>query len=195
MAEHRLFEEGTVPEWTTPEWYAGREAAPHLEQELHRPRLQLAAEFALHAYSVGARSLVDLGSGDGGFLTLVQPPFENAYGVDLQQSNVDAAVVRGVHVELGDVVNGGDEWWADVAIATEMLEHLVDPHAFVRKVATTCEWLVASSPWNESPGAAYSFHTWAWDQDGYRALVEQAGYEVQRHGTTGMFQVLLARRV
>jgi hypothetical protein len=71
-----------------------------------------------------------------------------------------------------------------------MLEHLVDPHAFVRTIAENVQGLVCSSPWQERPGHAYEFHTWAWDFDGYRALVEQAGSTVQRHEAVGPFQVM-----
>jgi hypothetical protein len=43
VGEWRLFDEGTVPEYTQPEWYVGREHAPHLEQGGHRERLMVAA--------------------------------------------------------------------------------------------------------------------------------------------------------
>jgi hypothetical protein len=45
IVEWQLFPEGTIPEYTTPEWYAGRERAPHLEQEPHKWRLETAAGF------------------------------------------------------------------------------------------------------------------------------------------------------
>jgi hypothetical protein len=54
--------------------------------------------------------------------------------------------------------------------------------------------LVASSPHTERPGAAYGFHTYAWDLDGYRALLEQAGFEVVRQEPVGMFQVVTGVR-
>lgn len=202
----QLFEPGTVPEWTTPAWYTGRERAPHLEQELHRPRLmEAAAQASAAAATYGAKTLVDLGAGDGGLLQLLQreAPTLDAWGYDLQQTNVDGAAQRGVTVYLGDVVAeveylGRSEdgtmqklpmQWAELAVATEMLEHLLDPHAFVRTVAENCRVLVASSPHTERPGAAYGFHTWAFDLDGYRALLEQGGFEVVRHEAVGMFQV------
>lgn len=211
MGEWRLFEEGTVPEWTTPGWYAGRERAPHLEQELHRPRLmEAAAQAAAAAVEHGAKTLVDLGAGDGGLLQLLQreAPTLDAWGYDLQQTNVDGAAQRGVTVYLGDVIEGVEylgesedgtrqtmpTQWADMAVATEMLEHLVDPHGFVRTIAEHCRVLVASSPHTERPGAAYGFHTWAWDVDGYRALLQHGGFEVVRHETVGMFQVITGVR-
>lgn len=191
--EWRLFDEGTVPEYTKPEWYAGREHAPHLEQPGHRERLMLTAQFvALGAFGRKVDTVVDLGSGDGGLLSLLGPAL-TGWGYDLMPENLDAAKVRGVDVRYGDVV-AGDIEWGQIAVCTEMLEHLVDPHAFVRRIAQHAEVLVCSSPWMERPGAAYEFHTWCFDLDGYRALVEQAGFKVQRQQRVHSFQVILAVR-
>lgn len=192
MAEWRLFDEGTVPEFTQPGWYEGREHAPHLE-EGHRPRMEHAAAFiAQIALARKLRTVVDLGAGDGGLLSLLGPAF-TAWGYDLMPENIRAAKERGVDVRYGDVVDG-DVDWASIAVCTEMLEHLVDPHGFLRNLPEQVKVLVCSSPWDERPGAAYQFHTWAWDLDGYRALVDQAGFTVQRQRPVGRFQVVLAVR-
>lgn len=191
--EWRLFPEGTVPEYTRPEWYAGREHAPHLEQAGHRARLLNTATFvAQAAFTLGVNTVVDIGSGDGGLLSLLGPALRG-WGYDLMPANVEASARRGVDVRLGDAVDGDIEW-GDIAVCTEMLEHLVDPHNFLRKVASNVKALVCSSPFDERPGAAYEFHTWAWDLDGYRALVEQAGFKVIRQRPVDRFQVLLAVR-
>lgn len=215
MGEWRLFPEGTVPEYTTAAWYAGRERAPHLEQGGgHTERLiETAAQVHAAAKEYGLRTVSDLGAGDGGLLSLLErPPIVSCWGYDLQQTNVDGAVNdRGVRVELGDVVDG--EWYdpdldnrdgtivvGQIVVCTEMLEHLIDPHGFVRRIAQRARWperdpvLVASSPWMERPGNAYEFHTWAWNQDGYRALLEQGGFEVVRQQICGGFQVLTGVR-
>lgn len=190
--EWRLFDEGTIPEYTTPEWYEGRETAPHLEQQGHRDRLMATASLVAQAAMYGHRTLVDLGAGDGGLLSLLGPAI-NAWGYDLQPSNLDAAKKRGVDVRLGDVVTGDIEW-GSVAVATEMLEHLVDPHGFLRRVAEHAKVLVCSSPCDERAGSAYEFHTWAWDFEGYQNLVEQAGYKVIRQIQVNRFQVILAAK-
>lgn len=197
MTEWRLFPEGTVPECTLPSWYETRARAPHLEEGAHRDRLLLAADMVRDAIDrFGIRSVVDLGSGDGGLLSLLQPlSFESdtpMWGYDLQRSNVTPAVLeRNVDVRLGDVVAGEIEW-GELAVCTEMLEHLLDPHEFVRRVGAHSRVIVASSPFTERPGSAYEFHTWCWSIEGYRALIEQAGFHVERHETTSMFQVILA---
>lgn len=191
MGEWRLFDEGTVPDYTRPDWYADREHAPHLEQDGHRERLMVAAAYvAQAAFGTRLRTVVDLGAGDGGLLSLLGPNLR-AWGYDLMPANVDAAKERQVDVRLGDAVAGEIDW-ADIAVCTEMLEHLVDPHAFVRRIADNCHALICSSPADERPGHAYEFHTWCWDEAGYRALVEQAGFRVVTSRRSTRFQVLLA---
>jgi hypothetical protein len=197
--EWRLFDEGTVPEYTTPEWYQGREHAPHLEQELHKPRLLITAGFvgqAIMRLKIRDRPtrVVDLGAGDGGMLSLLGPAVE-AWGYDLMPDNLAAARKRGVRVELANVLTDEIKW-GDVAVCTEMLEHLIDPHQFVADVFKRDEVqaFICSSPADERPGRAYEFHTWAWDLDGYRDLVAGAGWNVKRQKQVGMFQVILAVR-
>lgn len=197
MTEWQLFEPGTIPECTTASWYEGRDRAPHVEQDAHRGRLVLAADMVRDAVDrFGVRSVVDLGCGDGGLLSLLQTAsFERdvpMWGYDLQRSNVTPAVLeRNVDVRYGDVVAGEVEW-GELAVCTEMLEHLLDPKEFVRRIAQHSRVIVASSPFTETGQSHYEFHTFAWDQAGYRALIEQAGYHVERHETTSMFQVILA---
>lgn len=214
MSEWRLFPEGTVPEYTTPQWYAGRERAPHLEQGGgHTERLvETAVQVHAAAKGAGLHTVSDLGAGDGGLLSILDPALITAsWGYDLQQTNVDGACNdRGVNVYLADVVAGFELAellgmqgmvvrsspieWGEIAVATEMLEHLIDPHAFVRTIAEHSRVLIASSPWMERPGSAYEFHTWAWDPDGYRALLEQGGFEVVKQELRGGFQVLTGVR-
>lgn len=200
MTEWQLFEPGTIPEWTTPQWYSDRERAPHVEQSAHRGRLLLAAEMATQAIQADPtlKSLADLGCGDGGLLALLQPlSFDRdvpMWGYDLQETNVRPAVAeREVDVRYGDVV-AGDIEWGDIAVTTEMLEHLLDPHEFVRRIAQHSRVIVASSPFTETDQSHYEFHVWAWDISGYIALIEQAGYEVARHQTVDMFQVVMGVR-
>ncbi len=195
MTEWQLYEPGTIPDCTTSAWYEGRARAPHLEEGAHRDRLLLAADMVRDAVDrFGVQSVVDLGCGDGGLLSLLQPlSFETdtpMWGYDLQRTNVNPAVLeRNVDVRYGDVVAGEVEW-GELAVCTEMLEHLLEPHEFVRRVGERSRVIVASSPFTETGASHYEFHTWAWDMPGYRALIEQAGYHVERHETTSMFQVI-----
>lgn len=191
--EARLFDAGTVPECSTAEWYELRDHAAHLEQPGHRERLLLASDMVHEAVERGAGSVCDLGAGDGGLLSLVEDTGVECWGYDLQQSNVIAAIVRGIDVSLQDVVAGGFVP-GDCTVATEFLEHLVDPHGLVRQVAHDARWLVASSPYTETAGSHYPFHLWAWDQEGYRAMLESNGWKVLRQETAWICQVVLAER-
>jgi 2-polyprenyl-3-methyl-5-hydroxy-6-metoxy-1,4-benzoquinol methylase len=197
VSEYKFFD-GPPPEFTMPAWYAGRERAAHLEQPGHRDRLFLAADHVVTlAARLPLRSAVDLGCGDGGLLTLIRDRFGDrvqgsCWGYDLCEAAVAAARdERGVSAYLTDVVGcPGAVNWADLAVCTEMLEHLADPHAFAREIGRNCRAVVASSPANESHALHYAFHAWAWDMDGYRKLIEQAGFRVARHDFTCGYQVI-----
>lgn len=197
MSEWQLFEPGTIPEYCTPAWYAERDTAPHLEQDGHRQRLLLTAEMVTQALGGVAQTVCDLGAGDGGLLSLL-PASALGFGYDLQPSNVAASKARGVHVSLFDVVNSEpySAWeGADILVCAEFLEHLIDPHGFLdRCFASEARYLVASSPYTETDESHYGYHTWAWDLDGYRKLVEDAGWRVVRQETAWISQVILAER-
>ncbi len=196
MAEWRLFPKDTVPVFTTPEWYVHRERAKHLEQVGHKERLLLAAEFVRDAASLFVYptvSVADLGAGDGGLLSLIDVDRGiECWGYDLSPEAVAGARVRNVDVRMADVVAHPERVrWGDIAVVTELLEHLVDPHAFVREITKHSRVIVASSPYLENDGFFYPFHTWAWDEVGYEALFEQANVSVIRHETVAGSQVIL----
>jgi hypothetical protein len=207
MAEYKLFD-GAVPHVSTREFHAHRERAPHLEQAVHQPRLHTAAMLVRRAVvqhmldCPGSRNCVphpvsDLGCGDGGLLSLIADEGRvEAWGYDFQPSNQAGWNQRGVHAHLRDVF-GEDREKAVLGlttVATEVLEHLADPHGAVRWIGAHSRYLVASSPWNETSESHDECHAWAWDQAGYRALVEQGGFTVLRHETVGQFQVVLAEQ-
>jgi 2-polyprenyl-3-methyl-5-hydroxy-6-metoxy-1,4-benzoquinol methylase len=203
VAEHRLYPEGTVPPVSTFEFHEHRERAPHLEQPVHRPRLDKALEFILDADERSGRqqrgcatSVTDLGCGDGGLLSLLKDHDFWPRGYDFQPSNAAGWAERGVSAQAFDVF-GADQHriiFGEIAVTTEVLEHLADPHEAVRFIGQMSRYLVASSPWNETPESHDACHAWAWDQDGYRALIEQGGFAVLRHETVGQFQVILGGR-
>ena len=205
MAEYRLFT-GDVPHVSTAEFHAARERAPHLEQPVHRPRLDMAYELILDVahrhHQAGAghpAGVSDLGCGDGGLLSLLGHEDDDlllAWGYDFQPSNQAGWDERGVTAELRDAFAPGHPGviLGDIAVMTEVLEHLADPYEVVRWVGQHCRYVVASSPWNETPESHDECHAWAWDHDGYRALIEQGGYTVLRHETVGQFQLVLGER-
>ncbi len=192
VTEWKLFD-GDVPFVSTPEFHEHRERAPHLEQPYHQERLHTAAGM-LRRTAKYAGTLSDLGCGDGGLLSLVQDAFHRAWGYDFAPANRQGWKERGVDAAYLDVFGADrDNVLLGGAVAmTEVLEHLADPHGVLEWVHGNGSYLVCSSPVNENAGAHDECHAWAWDYDGYEALVAGAGYKVTEHVTAGPFQLILA---
>ena len=198
--EWKLFT-GDVPHVSTFEFHQDRERAPHLEQAFKQELLHLAAEFVRQAVrEIGGGesfSVSDLGCGDGGLLSLVKDePGVEAWGYDFCPANAAGWAERGVRAWSQDVF--GDDWYqtgvGDVAVMTEVLEHLADPHGVLSRVrGRGAQRLVCSSPWNERPAMHSPEHAWAWNLEGYAKLIQDAGWTIERHEQAGLFQVVLAR--
>lgn len=194
MMELRFFEAGTIPEYSTQQWHAPRDRAPHLEQEAHRGRLFMARDLVLQAAAdIPFCTVTDFGCGDGGLLSLLAEKGLYCHGYDFTPANVAGASERGVHVELRDFTDGEPLAWGDVAVVTEVLEHMADPHGFLRLAYDNrVTAVVASSPADETDHNHVEYHVWAWDMAGYAEMVTAAGFRVVRHERVNQFQVLLA---
>jgi 2-polyprenyl-3-methyl-5-hydroxy-6-metoxy-1,4-benzoquinol methylase len=189
MAEYRFFR-GPIPYVSTATFHATRERAPHLEQDMHRDRLLCTAALITEIHP---SSVVDLGCGDGGLLQVLGERGIRAWGYDFQPSNQPAWAERGVTAELRDVFNQHDvPAWGELAVLTEVLEHLADPHGTVEWVARHAHWVVASSPHSETPAQHAVEHAWAWDMDGYVALFDPYWVTVS-HETVGWSQLYVGR--
>ena len=178
------------PDFFTAKLYEDREHAPHLEQGIHHDHMTTAAaaveRMMLAEHSV--RFVVDLGAGDGRLLSLLAPLGGQRWGYDLMGVNAEyARNVRGETVYYGDLqrltsgfLEDGELCleWGDTCMITECLEHLVDPHAVVRRIGRHSRNIVASSPARETDVSHDAVHAWAWEMDGYRALIAQGGFEV-----------------
>lgn len=203
MAEYRLFE-GDTPYVSTEAFHYHRDRAPHLEQPTHQPRLFQARDFVVRASENdgGQVSVSDLGCGDGGLLSLLQPLPEvsRCWGYDFQPSNEAGWRERGVKGKVLDVFNYtgdlyGEVEFGRVTVMTEVLEHLRDPHGVVAGTTAVSDYLVVSSPHDEHAESHDECHAWAWDMEGYRALVETNGWEILEHVRVDWkFQCLLAVR-
>lgn len=190
--EWKLFN-GTNPEFAKADWYQDIESAHHLEEDHHRDRLLAAFDMVNVAIKMGGKTVVDLGCGDGGLLQLLKENNIKSWGYDLMPKNIDYSVnVRGVDARYTDFKNDEIEY-ADIAVMTEVLEHLEDPHGTVKNIPS--KFLIASSPYNETDQHHYEFHLWAWDNQGYKDLIVQGGYEViDLKNISGWSQIVLSKR-
>lgn len=187
MTEWRLFD-GDKPDVSTFAFHEHRPRAPHLEQPDHHTRLHKTAELIRR---LAPASVVDLGCGDGGLLSLITDI--PSWGYDFQPANAEGWAERGVTAEQRDVFTTFEPLrWGQVAVMTEVLEHLADPHGAVDWVSRHAEWVVASSPKDETGDHHGDCHAWAWDMDGYRALFEPH-FQVTRHEAVGWSQILVGR--
>lgn len=168
---------------------------------MHRPRLFRAAELVDMARPSLKRegseffSVSDLGCGDGGLLSLLQGRQIDCWGYDFAPANVAGWVERGVTAQQADVFGAdrGMVKFGDLTVVTEVLEHIADPHGAVQWIGEGSRWIVASSPMTEGPWGHDECHAWAWDPAGYRALIEQGGFQIIEHNGLGPFQLILGR--
>lgn len=187
MTEWRLFDDDK-PYVSTLDFHRDRERAPHLEQPAHYDRLHHAAKLIR---GLGPASVIDLGCGDGGLLSLIRDI--PSWGYDWQPSNAAGWAERGVTAEARDVFETRDvPRWGECAVATEVLEHVADPHSVVAWIAEHARYVVASSPAFETGDSASECHAFAWDMDGYDALF-RPHFEILSHEIVGWTQILTGK--
>lgn len=206
MTEHKFFDT-PVAFVSTFDYHRDRERAPHLEQDIHRWRLDKAAALIVQVGVPQRLTVSDIGCGDGGLLSLITPAYIAAglldfcWGYDFAPANAAGWAERGVSAKSLDVFNdpfypiAPEVLLGDIVVMTEVLEHLTDPHGVLRHLATTdTQYIVASSPHDEGPGNHDASHAWAWDHIGYEKLFYDAGWQVGPHSESGRFQVARAER-
>lgn len=186
MGEWRL-QDSDYP--STYDYHVDRERAPHLEQATHRSRLLRTAEII---HEIKPSSVVDLGCGDGGLLSLIKDI--PSWGYDFAPANAQGWAARGVRAEFKDVFNvREDVKWVELAVMTEVLEHLAEPHNTIRWVAENTTYLVASSPAFERPdGHDPDCHIWAWDFEGYEELLFPY-FEIILHEIVEWSQIIVGK--
>ena len=179
------------------EWYKHRQAVDHINQFQHRPRL-LNAHFLVDEIlkSEQIESLADFGCGNGGLMREIQSanPDLKIWGYDLCPANVEEAKGRGSDVELVDFVLESDLKYPQLVVCTEVLEHLVDPDAFLKKLLDNgVRYVIASSPNYETPTDHEEYHLWVFQGNSYADMFSEIGYEVIKHEKS-VFQFVVAKR-
>lgn len=196
MSEWRLFREGNVPDYTQPGFFAAHPWVDPAGQRGHAERTDMVADLVAEIVtSTGLASLTDLGCGDGALLQkIAQRVRVKSWGYDLGIQNIHVArTLRLVDARQADFHELIGLEYGQLLVATEVVEHLVDPRRFIRMLPGG--HLILSSPCDETDRDHYVHHAWAWDLDGYRAMVEDCGWTVkeQRSCPAG-FQVIWAVR-
>jgi len=176
VAEWRLFD-GPAPSFSTLPFFAAHPWVPPEHQAGHADRTAMAA--GLIGKVIGwhhPATLSDLGCGDGALLAWIADLPVRAWGYDAGKMNVSVATFRGLDVREADILGPGLEY-GELITCCEVLEHLADPHGFLRTLPGRL--LVLTSPAAETGDWHYEHHAWAWDMPGYRAMVTGAGWDVQ----------------
>jgi hypothetical protein len=175
--EWKLWEGDEPPFFTQPEFFAAHPRIAGCHQIGYYERQQLVATAIAEVYRERPFvSMSDLGCGDGTLLNDVYPklPFVKMWGYDLgQQNTTHARDVYGLDVRQGDFVNDPVEL-GECVLLTEVLEHMVNPHDFIKKINTKI--IIATSPVAETDEWHYEHHAWAWDLEGFAAMFINAGW-------------------
>lgn len=179
------------------EWYKDRQAVDHINQIQHRPRLLNAIDLFDKIYlGEGVDKVADFGCGNGGLMREFQQHFPNVeiWGYDLCPDNVRDAKEKGSDVELVDFVLESNLRYPQVVFCTEVLEHLVDPDAFLKKLLDNgVEYVIASSPNYETPTDHEEYHLWVFQGNSYADMFKEVGFDVWIHEKS-VFQFIVAKR-
>lgn len=148
---------------------------------IERPRLWTSAV----ALALGSpRIVADLACGDASVVSTAHQisPIEMAYLGDLSVDTLSQLVPRVLPFKVdrraGDIHDTLPQLPAvDAIVLTEILEHLEDPDHILALAREKARWLVASSPIVPDGNDHTAQHTWAFDTEGYREMLEQAGWE------------------
>lgn len=194
--EWRLFDPARPPLWMQPAWIVNSPHVPPEAQRGHGQRITMVARLIRDVVDLlGLKTVTDLGCGDGSLLAALKAndPELQCWGYDLSTANLAVARSRGVVARYGNILAPGALGLGRLVVATEVLEHLADPHGWLQ--ALPRRLLVISSPYDETGERHYEHHAWAWDEAGYRQLAEEAGWTVvdQRTCPAG-FQALHCTR-
>lgn len=184
--EWRHFKEGTVPVYTTPEFFHAHPHIPSYHQLGYEERMHMTVQAVVQTVlDNDIHDMLDLGCGDGELLWRVMmhqdiPWMVNARGITAGREDVARARIRGVDVVKGDFVAGADEYEvAPLVVMSEVLEHLMDPHGFLKQLhSRPIKFLVASTPSAETGDWHYEHHAWSWDLPGFAKMMTDAGWHI-----------------
>lgn len=190
---HKTFDK---PHSHDAEWYKDREAVDHINQSGHRPRLLQVQEFLLQIVEENPDyTICDFGCGNAGLIREIESSISNKlWGYDLCPANVEDAHSKGSkNVSYTDFINDDSIEYPDIVICTEVLEHLVDPDSFIKKLLENgVKYIIASSPDYETPTQHEPYHLWVFNGDSYKDMFTDSGWNVLLHHRD-YFQYIIAK--
>lgn len=128
-------------------------------------------------------SVCDVGCGDGALLRLISGrwPTARLYGLDLSPEAVDRARSSGAELRVGDIARGDLPWRCDVAVCSEVLEHLDDDVGALRNIGQGAEQLVVTTVGGPlTADLREAGHVRHYTRRSLREALEQAGWEAVR---------------
>lgn len=184
--EWRLWDGDEPPFFTQRDFFAAHARIPGEHQVGYDERLSLVAQtvvgvrsMPVNGHFLDYESITDLGCGDGTLLERLSTlmPYTKMWGYDAGRANVEHAQSLGLDVVERDFVHEPFVV-GDLVMLTEVLEHLADPHRFLRQLHRDrcAKILVATSPSGESDKWHYEHHAWAWDREGMSDMLVNAGW-------------------
>jgi hypothetical protein len=175
VTEWKLFD-GDNPRASTVEFFAVHPWVPPEHQLGHAQRTAMVFELVQAVVDAEQpASISDLGCGDGTLMENLVRLGLSVWGYDAGTANVQVATGKGLNVRQANLLAGGLEY-GELITCSEVIEHMARPHEFVASLPGRL--LILSSPSAETGDWHYYDHTWAWDLEGYAALVEGAGWQV-----------------
>ncbi len=145
-----------------------------------------------------ASRFLDIGSGAGDLVTAVctRHPAARVRGIELSETGIAIARRRAPRAEflqrnLVDAAPPPDSWsqWADVAVCSEVLEHVDDPGRLLANagplLAPECRVLVTVPGGPMSAFDRHIGHRRHYSRRDLRVLLEGAGFEVDRCDAVG----------
>lgn len=177
--EYKLFD---TPHSHDEAFYRNRDAADHIHQRDHKPRL-LAVLDELKQIVTDEDTIADFGCGNGGLIREIEKLMDNRiWGYDLSPKNVQDAENKESHnVKLVDFVNDPTIEYPDIAICSETIEHLVNPDMFLLKLKEKgVKKAIFSTPGYETIDFHAPFHLWVWTDDSFKEVFERTGWTVDK---------------
>lgn len=183
------------------EWYSTFHEASDIRRLIAEHRMQQVAAFARPG------RWLDVGCAAGQFVALARERGVDAEGLDIAPAAIEHALAQGIPAHLGSVEEFVPPHLYDTITAFDVLEHTIDPVAFLDRVRT---WLVpggtlaltlpdVSSIYPQWIMRRYWFyylpedHLHYFDPSTARSLLEQRGFHVDKIGRA--YKLLTGRYV